>query len=57
MKGDIKIEIDSFMTDTRVMNCTAFNCINFNMAQIECNLKKIDLGDKGECNQYEKKAE
>ena len=47
--GDIKINVDSFLTDTRLLECRAVNCKFHSVDSFNCNLKQITLNQDGKC--------
>lgn len=62
--GEIRLNIDGFFTSTRASLCFAETC-RFNNANNPvrkdagptCQLKSIELGERGECRSFELRAD
>lgn len=48
-KGNLKVEVNEFFTQTRLCFCSTKDCVNRKDMRLECNLKHIEIRD-GKCN-------
>ena len=55
MPSEIKLNVDSYFTETRLISCTNIKC-RFNK-NYECGLKKIEISFEDNCLQFEIKKE
>jgi len=51
----IKIEIDKWLKDTRMVYCMASDCESFDHRSFVCGLKEVEIGEDGKCMSYKPK--
>lgn len=50
-KGDLKVTVDKFFTQTRIAFCSTQNCANRKDMKLECNFKDIEI-QEGKCSSF-----
>jgi len=49
----LTINVDRFITDTRIISCCNRDCKNIKIDANNCNFKEISISEKGVCNDKE----